>query len=84
MRELRKLPNIGVNLEEKLVRAGIRNLEDLKNAGSREAFIRVRNLDNDGCFSMLCALEGAIQGVRWHDLSEEVKRNLKKFYASVD
>jgi len=26
------------------------------------------------------ALEGAIQGVRWHDLDSQTKENLKDFY----
>jgi DNA transformation protein len=28
----------------------------------------------------LCALEGAIQGVRWHFLDEGTKKSLKDFY----
>lgn len=28
----------------------------------------------------LSALEGAIQGIRWHDLDETTKRELKDFY----
>jgi DNA transformation protein len=30
----------------------------------------------------LSALEGAIQGVRWHHLSDETKADLKAFYHS--
>ena len=32
---------------------------------------------------MLYALEGAIQGIRWHDLSKEKKDNLRDFYNST-
>jgi DNA transformation protein len=28
----------------------------------------------------LCALEGAIQGVRWHNLDEATKQQMKAFY----
>jgi len=28
----------------------------------------------------LSALEGAIQGIRWHHLSRETKESLKEFY----
>lgn len=28
----------------------------------------------------LSALEGAIQGVRWHDLDQDTKKSLKEFY----
>ncbi|AEG58796.1 TfoX/Sxy family protein [Desulforamulus ruminis] len=83
MSGLKKLPNIGEILEEKLKKAGIHCPEDLINLGSREAFRRLRNYDGDGCYNMLCALEGAIQGVRWHYLSEKDKRSLKEFYMSL-
>jgi DNA transformation protein len=36
--------------------------------------------DNEVCISMLYALEGAIQGIRWHDLDREIREELKKFY----
>jgi DNA transformation protein len=28
----------------------------------------------------LCSLEGALQGLRWHHLSPEIKAELKAFY----
>lgn len=28
----------------------------------------------------LCALEGSIKGIKWHYLSEYIKKNLKEFY----
>jgi DNA transformation protein len=31
----------------------------------------------------LCSLEGAIQGVRWHNLDDETKKSLKEFYAKA-
>lgn len=34
------------------------------------------------CYNRLCALEGALRGIRWHDLPDEVKRDLKAFYQS--
>lgn len=33
---------------------------------------------------MLCALEGAIQGMRWHSLSNDIKNDLKCFYESFN
>ncbi len=33
---------------------------------------------------MLCALEGAIQGIRWHGLSKERKEELKQFLKMND
>lgn len=77
------MPNIGGAVAKRLVDAGISDPEQLRGIGSREAFARIRRVDGNACYSMLCALEGAIQGVRWHYLSDEVKRDLKEFYDSL-
>jgi len=29
----------------------------------------------------LSALEGAVRGIRWHDLDADVKKELKEFYS---
>ena len=62
--ELRQLPNIGKVLGEKLILVGIENANQLKNIGAENAFIRLKSVDNDACINMLCAIEGAIQGIR--------------------
>ena len=76
---LSNLPNIGKVLEEKLKEIGITNAEELKNAGAENALLRIRVIDDNACINMLCALEGAIQGIRWHDLSKERNEELKQF-----
>ncbi|NQU32340.1 MAG: TfoX/Sxy family protein [Bacteroidetes bacterium] len=84
MKELTDLPNIGKVLAEKLATVGIINEPNLADAGSENAIIRLSTLDNSGvCINMLYALEGAIQGIRWHDLSKEKKDNLRDFYNST-
>lgn len=83
MYRLREMANIGEVVEKRLVEAGIHDPDQLRNIGSRQAFARIRRIDKGACYSMLCALEGAIQGVRWHSLSEEVKRDLKEYYDSL-
>ncbi|WP_309245476.1 TfoX/Sxy family DNA transformation protein [Clostridium estertheticum] len=35
---------------------------------------------NSACINKLYALEGSIQGIRWHNLSKEVKNELNEFY----
>lgn len=80
MGKLFKLPNIGRVLEEQLNYAGITTVDDLINMGSKEAWLKIRELDESACLSRLMALEGAIQNIRWHDLSEDDKRNLRDFY----
>ncbi|MEG6613022.1 TfoX/Sxy family protein [Pseudoclostridium thermosuccinogenes] len=82
MGKLSELPNIGKTLEKRLVKAGIKDAEDLKQIGSKEAFIKLRLLEGDTCFNSLCALEGAIQGIRWHNLDCETKEELKRFFDS--
>ncbi|MCL2114875.1 MAG: TfoX/Sxy family protein [Methanobrevibacter sp.] len=82
MGELLKLPNIGKILEEQLKEVGIKTVEDLEKIGSKEVWISIKKIDNSACYSKLCALEGAIQRIRWHNLSDEDKKNLKNFYFS--
>lgn len=80
MASLRNLPNIGKILEEQLESIGIRTPDELRTAGSREAWMRIQAIDASACYNRLCALEGAIRGVRWHDLPLDVKEDLLAFY----
>ncbi len=77
--KLNELPNIGKTLEQRLTEAGITNPEQLKETGAENAFLRLAVEDKSACYNMLCALEGAIQGIRWHQLSKERKNELKEF-----
>lgn len=83
MGELRKLPNIGEKVEAQLNEVGIETFEQLKKAGSKQAWLDIKAIDSSACINRLCALEGAIQGIRWHNLSTEVKNELKEFYNAV-
>lgn len=80
MKKLLDLPNIGKIMEQRLATAEIHDVETLINIGSKEAFSRLHTIEGDTCFSSLCSLEGAIQGIRWHHLSKETKADLKKFF----
>ncbi|MHB8061147.1 MAG: TfoX/Sxy family protein [Ruminiclostridium sp.] len=82
MPRLSELINIGETMEKRLASIGIYDIETLMKTGSKEAFIKLRLLEGDTCFSSLCGLEGAIQGIRWHHLSSETKEDLKKFFNS--
>lgn len=83
MGSLRDLPNIGKELERLLIQAELDTPEKLRVAGVREAFFRVKSLDPTACHSKLYAIGGAIKGIRWHNLSEEEKRELNEFYKSL-
>ena len=80
--ELTEMPNIGKEVSKKLIAIGIDTPEKLIELGSKEAFIRLKTIDDTACFSMLQGLEGAIQGIRWHHLPEQVKKDLKQFFNS--
>jgi len=80
MGELTKLPNIAAKLESQLADAGITTIDELKRLGSREAWLRILARDPSACLMRLSALEGAIKGVRWHYLDDEIKTSLKAFY----
>ena len=82
MGELSKLPNIGKVLEKQLNDVGINTNDDLINLGSKEAWLKIKEIDDSACLNRLMALEGAIQNIRWHNLSEENKDNLRNFYNS--
>jgi len=82
MGDLSKLPNIGYIMERRLAAVGINDVDTLMKIGSKEAFIKLRLHEGDTCFSSLCGLEGAIQNIRWHNLSSETKGDLKKFFDS--
>ncbi|AJA46940.1 TfoX domain-containing protein [Clostridium pasteurianum DSM 525 = ATCC 6013] len=83
MGELSKLPNIGNKVEAQLNEVGIETVEQLKKVGSKEAWLSIKAIDSSACINRLCALEGAIRGIRWHSLPSEVKDELKEFYNLV-
>ncbi|MCF2553828.1 TfoX/Sxy family protein [Faecalicatena contorta] len=80
MGELSKLPNIGKTVEGQLLQIGIRTVDELKEAGVKEAWLKIQEIDESACLHRLMALEGAIQGVKKTMLSDEVKADLKEFY----
>jgi DNA transformation protein len=82
MGELIKLPNIGKVIESQLNEIGINTKEDLEEIGSREAWLAIKENDPSACYNRLCGIEGAIQGIRWHNLSDNDKKSLKDFYSS--
>ncbi len=85
MKPLTDLPNIGKTLAAKLKSVGIENENDLKSVGSENAIIKISTIENSGtCINMLYALEGAIQGIRWHGLDDERKQELRNFYKMLN
>ncbi|MDR0419529.1 MAG: TfoX/Sxy family protein [Prevotellaceae bacterium] len=84
MNNLSSTVNIGKVLSEQLQQVGIDTIERLREVGSENALIRIQSVASGGvCLSKLYALEGAIQNIRWHNLSEERKLELKDFFDSL-
>ncbi|MDO4501481.1 MAG: TfoX/Sxy family protein [Erysipelotrichaceae bacterium] len=80
MGELSKLPNIGKAVEAQLNQVGITSYEELKETGSKEAWLMIKKIDPSACINRLLALEGAIRGVKKADLAEDIKTEFKEFY----
>lgn len=82
MGALAELVNIGNVVEAQLNEIGIFTYEELKQAGSEQAWLRIKEIDDSACIHRLYALEGAIQGIRKADLPEKRKKELKAFYSA--
>ncbi|MBU1151266.1 TfoX/Sxy family protein [Patescibacteria group bacterium] len=80
MKELTALPNIGKKIAANLIEIGVHNKQDLQKMGSLKAWQRIRhNYPNkDICICALYALEGALQGLRWHELPPPLKALLQE------
>lgn len=80
MGELAKLPNIGIAVEEQLCQVGITTFDQLREFGSKQAWLKIKAIDDSACIHRLYALEGALQGIKRTQLSIEKKAELKEFY----
>lgn len=83
MSELTSMMNIGKELERKLKAVGIDTSEKLIETGSKEAFFKLKETYPNVCLVHLYTLEGAISNTEYNGLSEEKKRELKKFSDSL-
>ena len=76
---LTSLSNVGDVLAKKLAVIGITSHDDLVSLGSVEAMLKIRDgLDPGACYNMLYAIEGAIRGIRWHNIPKEERSLLKR------
>ncbi len=79
---LSDLPNIGPEVARLLTAAGIPSPRELKNLGSVKAALRIaaHRPADPPCRSMLAGLEGAIRGIRWHQIPKPQREALWKQY----
>lgn len=83
MGELAKLPNLGPVIEEQLNQVGITTYEQLKETGSKQAWLKIKAIDSSACIHRLLAMEGAIRGIKKTQLPEETKAELREFYRAA-
>lgn len=79
MSELTSMINIGKEMERKLSSIGIDSAEKLIEAGSKQAFLKLKEVYPQVCLVHLYTLEGAIHNIEFNCLSEEKKKELKEF-----
>ena len=79
MAELTSMMNIGKKMAQKLTAVGIGSPEKLVEAGSKEAFFRLKVVYPQVWLVHLYALEGALQDVEFNNLSKHTKQELKEF-----
>jgi DNA transformation protein and related proteins len=75
-----KLPNIGKKTEQHLNEVGIYSKEDLEKVGALNAWRKIKGNYpyKDICICALYALIGAIEGICWYELPEDLKNIYKK------
>lgn len=79
MSELASMMNIGKEMAGKLTSVGIDSAEKLIEAGSKEAFMRLKQAYPNVCLVHLYTLEGAIHNIEYNCLPEDKRKELKEF-----
>lgn len=59
---------------------GISSADELRQTGSKAAWLKIQEIDESACINRLMALEGAIRGVKKTQLPDDIKADLKEFY----
>lgn len=80
---LQSLPNIGPEVAAQLKKAGIETEQQLYETGTETTFIRLKTIFPDACIHRLLAIEGAIRGIRKHQLPPERKAELTAFFRQL-
>ncbi len=74
--DLIHLKNIGAASVNILHAVGIHSVDDLKEVGPVETYLRIKNRGISVSKVMLYALQGALDNTHWNDLSPEDKAEL--------
>ncbi len=81
--ELKELPNISNVLSAQLLAVGINSAEQLREIGAEKAIIMLVQNRVDVCHNKACAIEGAIQNIRWHNLDKDSKNMVKAILSNI-
>ena len=68
---LEDVVNIGPALAHDLRAVGVADLDALRTLGADEAWVRITTAGCHDCLSSLLALEGAVRGVGWMQISAD-------------
>lgn len=74
---------LGKTMEKKLHSVGIHSAEDLIEAGSRQAVLRLKTQYPNTCVVILYHLEAAIRGVEIKQLGDACKTDLKAYFKQL-
>ena len=83
MAELTSLRNIGKRMEQRLKAVDISTAEELKEIGSKKAFLKLKAHDPGVCTVFLYTLEGAITDIEYNQLPNDIKQDLQSFSNSL-
>lgn len=77
---LKDLPNIGQGIERLLWKAGIQNVDALRNHGAKDSYLKLRNIKQDLSVKVLFALEGALAGRHLATLPQCLRNELMEWH----
>ncbi|CAI0731783.1 Regulator of competence-specific genes [Serratia quinivorans] len=77
---LKTLPNIDINMERLLWRAGIRNVYDLRLNGAKRSYLRLLQQQRNLGLRVLLSLGGAIAGYHHEALPSEIRSELTHWF----
>ncbi|CAI1564057.1 Regulator of competence-specific genes [Serratia quinivorans] len=77
---LKTLPNIDINMERLLWRAGIRNVYDLRLNGAKRSYLRLLQQQRNLGLRVLLSLGGAIAGYHHAALPSEMRSELTNWF----
>lgn len=80
---LKDLPNLGYSLEQLLWKAGIQDIETLRNKGAKACYLKLCRVRKTVGLDILLALAGAINGCHREVLPQKMRSELTKWYAEL-